>query len=129
MELATCKYCGQIISVEVPDGATCAEALEIGTMHCNCLSARAYQAMQERAGIAKAELKEMLLTDDESHNIKAVDPNIFELLSVGIDLMAKDKLYKISVGLCSGGTVEIKSGAGGKISLKRSVALTNKREV
>lgn len=129
MEMAVCKYCGQVSATEIPENATHEEALEIGTMHCNCPSARAYQSMQERAAIAKAELKEMLLTDDEAHNIKAVDPNIFELLSVGIDLMAKDKLYKISVGLCSGGTVEIKSGAGGKISLKRSVALTNKREV
>lgn len=129
MEMAVCKFCGQVSTVAIPDGATDEEALEIGVMHCNCWQARACQAMQERAIIAKGKLKEMLLTDDEVHNIKAVAPDVYELMSESIDLMAKDKIYKITVGLSSGGTVEVKAGSGGKISLKRSVALTNKREV
>lgn len=129
MENAVCKYCGQVSSFEVPEGATREEALEIGTMHCGCPPARTYREMQKKVGIAKAELSEMLLSDDEARNLKAVDLAIFDLLSGGIELMAKDKIFKINVGLSSGGTVEIKAGAGGKISLKRSVALTNKREV
>ena len=129
MEMAVCKYCGQVSSFEVPKNATHEEALEIGTMHCSCPPARTYQEMQEKVEITKAELSEMLLSDDEAHNLKAVDPAIFDLFSGGIELMAKDKIFKINVGLSSGGTVEIKAGAGGKISLKRSMALTNKREV
>ena len=129
MKLATCKYCGQILTIELPEGATHEQALEEGTMNCSCASARAYQQMQERAAQAKEELKEMLLQDDEIHNIKAVDTEIFDLLTNGIDIMAKDKIYKITIGLSSGGTVDIKAGAGGKISLKRSTALTTKREV
>ena len=129
MKNAVCKYCGQISNFEVPVGATDEEALEIGTMHCSCPPARTYQEMQEKVGIAKAELSEMLLSDDEARNLKAVDPAIFDLLSGGIELMGKDKIFKINVGLSTGGNVEIKAGAGGKISLKRSVALTNKREV
>lgn len=129
MEMAVCKFCGQVSTAEIPENATEEEALEIGVMHCNCWQARAYQQMQERAIVAKGELKEMLLTDDEAHNIKAVAPDVYDLMSEGIDLMAKDKIYKITVGLSSGGTVEVKAGSGGKISLKRSVALTNKREV
>ena len=129
MELAICKYCGQIVATDVPEDATKEETLEIGTLNCNCMAARAYQQMQERAEKAKLELKDMLLSDDEIHNIKAVDEEVFNLLSQSIDVMAKDKIYKISVGLCSGGTVDIKAGTGGKISLKMSVSLTNKREV
>lgn len=127
--LAICKFCGQIIVKELPEGITREEAMEEGTLACGCEQARAYQRMNERADIAKAELKEMLLEDDETHNIKAVENSVFELLSEGIDLMAKDKIHKIAVGLSSGGTVDIKAGSGGKIALKRSVALTNKREV
>ena len=129
MEMAVCKFCGQVSTAEIPKGATQEETLEIGIMNCNCWQARAYQQMQERAETAKIELKEMLLTDDNTHNIKAVDQNVYEFVSESINLMAKDKIYKISVGLSSGGTVEIKAGSGGKISLKRSVALTHKREV
>ena len=129
MEIAVCKFCGQIIAKELPEGATKEEAMEEGTLACGCEQARAYQRINERAAIAKIELKEMLCKDDETHNIKAIDNSIFELLSSAIDLIAKDKIYKITVGLSSGGTVEVKAGSGGKIALKRSVALTNKREV
>lgn len=129
MEIPVCKFCGQIIAKELPVDATREQALEEGTLACGCEQARAYQRMNERAEVAKAELKEMLLEDDETHNIKAVENSVYELLSGGIDLMAKDKIHKITIGLSSGGTVDIKAGAGGKIALKRSVALTNKREV
>lgn len=129
MEIAVYKFCDQIIAKELPVDATREQALEEGTLACGCEQARAYQRMNERAEVAKAELKEILLEDDETHNIKAVENSVYELLSGGIDLMAKDKIHKITIGLSSGGTVDIKAGAGGKITLKRSVALTNKREV
>lgn len=129
MEIAVCRFCGQIIAKELPENITREEAIEEGTLACNCELARAYQRMNERAEVAKEELKEMLLDDDETHNIKAVDNSVYELLSGAIDLMAKDKIYKINVGLSSGGTVDVKAGSGGKIALKRSVAITNKREV
>lgn len=129
MENAVCKFCGQIQAIEINDNTSEEKLLELGTLSCNCEAARCYQRMQERADIAKVELHNMVLVDDEAHNIKAVDQSVYNLLTSAIELIAKDKIYKISLGLCSGGTVDIKSGAGGKISLKRSVALTNKREV
>lgn len=126
MELAVCKYCGQTIAEEYE---TKEEAIEQGTLACNCWQARAYQQLKERAEAAKLELRDMLLKDDEIHNVKAVDQAVFDFLINAVDLIAEDKIYKISIGLSSGGTVDIKAGSGGKISLKRSVALTNKREV
>ena len=128
-EIAVCKYCGQIQTVEVPENATRDEALEIGTLACNCPSAKIYQSIMQKAENAKEELKDMLLTDDDVHNIKAVDEDIFKHLAESINLMVKDKIHKITVGLNSGGAVDIKITSGGKISLKRSVAIANKREV
>ncbi len=128
-EIAVCKYCGQIQTTEVPENATHSEALEIGTLVCNCPSAKIYQRIMEKADNAKHELRDMLLSDDETHNIKAVDKDIFDFLAESINLMVKDKIYKITLGLNSGGNVDIKIGSGGKISLKRSVAIANKREV
>lgn len=126
MELAVCKFCGQTIAEEYE---TKEEAIEQGTLACNCWQARAYQQLKERAEAAKLDLRDMLLKDDEIHNVKAVDQAVFDFLINAVDLIAEDKIYKISIGLLSGGTVDIKTGSGGKISLKRSVALTNKREV
>lgn len=130
MELAVCKFCGQIIAdCEVPEGANEKEAAHLGTMECNCVQARAYQRRTTVAEKAKAELADVLLTDDKNHNIKAVEGTVYDLLKTAIDLIADDHIHKISVGLCRGGNVEVKAGSGGKISIKRSVSLTNKREV
>ena len=128
-EIAVCKYCGQIQTVEVPENSSHDEVLEIGTLACSCPTAKIYQSIMQKAENAKEELKDMLLTDDKIHNIDAVDESIFNFLAESINLMVKDKIHKITIGLNSGGAVDIKITSGGKISLKRSVAIANKREV
>lgn len=129
MLTAVCKFCGQFVAAEVPEGADEAEAMRIGTMECNCVEACDYQKRQHRAEKAKLELDNLLSRDNDVHNIKAVPAEVRELLKHAIDLMAEDCLFKINVGVCYGGTVDIKVGAGGKISVKHSVTLANKREV
>lgn len=126
---AVCKFCGQIMVTEVPDGATRAECEHIGTMECGCEEARKYQMRQERAAKAKIELDAMLSCNDEDSGIKAVPVPVIELLKAAIDLMADDQIFKINVGVCLGGKVDIKSGTGGKISIKRSVTQSQKSEV
>ncbi len=129
MKNAICKFCGQVVAADIPDEASKEELQNIGTMNCNCPDAKLYQKRQKRADKAKLELDDLLSRDDNAHNIKAVPEEVRELLKTGIDLIANDFLHKISVGVCLGGSVDIKSGSGGKISVKRSVTLTNKREV
>lgn len=125
----SCKFCGQVVAADVPVGASKEELQKIGTMNCNCPNAKLYQKRQQRAEKAKLELDDLLSRDDSAHNIKAVPVEVRNLLKGAIDLIAEDFLYKINVGVCLGGSVDIKSGSGGKISVKRSVTLTNKREV
>lgn len=129
MQNAVCKFCGQYVAADVPEGASEEKILKIGTMNCNCAEASSYQKRQHRAEKAKIELDGLLSRDDDAHNIKAVPTEVRELLKQAIDLIAEDYLHKINVGICLGGTVDIKAGTGGKISVKRSVTLTNKREV
>jgi len=129
MNQAVCKFCGQAILADVPDGATRAECEHIGTMECSCEDARKYQMRQERAAKAKIELDAMLSCDNEDSGIKAVPAPILELLKSGIDLIADDQIHKIDIGLTLGGKVDIKSGTGGKISIKRSVTQSQKSEV
>lgn len=129
MNQAVCKFCGQAIMTDVPDGATESECVHIGTMQCGCEAARNYQMRYERAEKAKIEIDVMLSKADEDSGIKSVPAQVIELLKAAIDLIADDQIFKIDVGLCLGGKVDIKSGTGGKISIKRSVTQSQKSEV
>ena len=129
MQNAVCKFCGQYVAADVPEGASEEKILKIGTMNCNCAEAASYQRRQHRAEKAKVELDDLLSRDNDAYNIKAVPAEVRELLKHAIDLMAEDCLFKINVGVCYGGIVDIKVGTGGKISVKHSATLANKREV
>lgn len=59
----------------------------------------------------------------------ACDSDILPILESAVDLMSEQKIYKISLGVASGGVVDIKSTASGKISIERRVALKQKREI
>lgn len=129
MNQAVCKFCGQAIMTDVPEGATESECVHIGTMECGCEAARNYQKRYERAEKAKIKLDVMLSKADEDSGIGAVPTAVIELLKTAVDLIADDQIHKIDVGLCLGGKIDIKSGTGGKISIKRSVTQSQKSEV
>ena len=129
MNQAVCKFCGQAIMADVPEGATRAEREHIGTMECSCEAARNYQKRYERAAKAKIELDIMLSADDEDNGFKAAPQTVIDLLKAAVDLMADDCIFKIDVGICLGGKIDIKSGTGGKISIKRTVTQNLKHEV
>lgn len=65
----------------------------------------------------------------KKHNIAACDTDILPVLEKAIDLMSEQKIYKITLGVSSGGVVDIKATSSGKISIQRSVALKQKREI
>ena len=129
MKSPICKFCGQIGLKDMLDSATEEELLERGTMECNCYEAQQYQKRRNQAEKAKLELSSILSHDDNQHNIGACEEVIISLLKQAVDLMPESKIYKISIGVCSGGTVDIKTTASGKISVQRSVTLKQKREV
>lgn len=78
---------------------------------------------------AKLELKAICCAPDKDHNMSACDENILPILESAVDLMSEQKIYKISLGVASGGVVDIKSTSSGKISIERRVALKQKREI
>lgn len=129
MKNAFCKFCGQLSANEYPDTASEAELIEHGTMDCNCYEAQQYQKRKAQAEKAKIELKAVCCAPDENHNMAACDNDIIPVLEKAIDLMSEQKIYKISLGVLSGGVVDIKATSSGKISIQRSVALKQKREI
>ena len=129
MKNAFCKFCGQLSANEYPDTASEAELIECGTMDCNCYDAQQYQKRKAQAEKAKIELKAVCCEPDENHNMAVCDNDIIPVLEKAIDLMSEQKIYKISLGVLSGGVVDIKATSSGKISIQRSVALKQKREI
>ncbi len=111
--------------------ATDYELLEKASDECKSetISAPALIADVLSAEKAKIELKAVCCAPDENHNIAACDNDIIPVLEKAIDLMSEQKIYKISLGVLSGGVVDIKATSSGKISIQRSVALKQKREI
>lgn len=129
MKNAFCKFCGQLSANEYPDTASETELAERGTMDCNCCEAQQYQKRKAQAEKAKLELKVICRATDKNCNMAACDSDILPILESAVDLMSEQKIYKISLGALSGGIVDIKSTASGKISIERRVALKQKREI
>lgn len=129
MKNAFCKFCGQLSANEYPEDISEAELIERGTMDCHCCDAERYQKRKLQAEKAKLELKAVCCAPDKDHNIAACDENILPILENAVDLMSEQKIYKISLGVASGGVVDIKATSSGKISIERRIALKQKREI
>lgn len=126
---AACKFCGQyFLDVALPEDATEEDCLEIATEKCRCGEAMSYQHKKRQASKAKIELASIAM-ENPQHNIKGVDSDITELLENAIDIIADDKIHSVKVGLCSGGTIEIKCTSSGKITVVRSTTVKQKRAV
>lgn len=61
--------------------------------------------------------------------LKGDDNVVTDLLENAIDIISEDKIHQVKVGLCSGGTIEIKCTSSGKITVSRSTTIKQKREV
>lgn len=129
-KIAACKFCGQIIAdCDVSQAKTEEEALEMGTMQCNCGNAMIYQRKRQQAESAKEEICALFGEDDELHNIKKCEPEIIEFLKKSVDLIADGKIYKLSCGISGGGTADIKCDSKGKVTVQRAFTIKAKREV
>ena len=124
-----CKFCGQLVSANVPDDADENVLQEIGTEHCSCWEAEKYRKRKMQVSQAKIEISALLQSEDKTRGIKKVDKKVVELLNTAADLMGEGIIHKISVNITGGGTANITIGSSGKISVQRSVQFKEKREV
>ena len=127
-KIAVCKFCGQIQAVELPIDATELEAEEIGTMSCSCSDAQIYQRKKQQAQKAKDEVEALFANDHPLHNVKKCDPEVVEMLKTAVDLLSESQIHKITLGICGGGTADIKCDAKGKITVSRTFSIKTKRE-
>jgi len=128
MKTAVCKFCGQVLATVDTEGLTDVQIEHLALMECECYQASEYQKRYDRAQKAKVEI-DSLAKAVPSRSLRAVEEEVVELLKSAVDLMAADKLHKISIAIPYAGTINIKCTASGKISVERSLTLKEKKEV
>lgn len=126
MKNAICKFCGSVSTETLPDSATEEELLLAGTECCRCAAAEKFREILKNVQAAKLELDD--LCNGEDQELKKINGRVIDIIGRAIDLMPDGEIVKIQV-VSSGGTVEVKINAGGKISLARSKTIKRKREI
>lgn len=107
----TCKYCGQITTLEVPERFTQEEIDEEAVKKCDCPEAKAFTKQQETIAAAEGMIKDFF---DGKEGMSA----IMELLLSAVEPLAKHEIGQISISR-GGYTGTMKPGKEGiKVQLK-----------
>lgn len=94
----SCKYCGQIIMVQVPEEADQTDIDEEATMRCECRPALIYQKHKEFK--EKAEIAIDTLIEDEHVNkaMKTMAAYVADRYVDSVSMASGERKYTISVG-------------------------------
>lgn len=107
----TCKYCGQITTLEVPERFTQEEIDEEAVKKCDCPEAKAITKLEETIASAEGAIKEFFKGRDGMDAIKS-------LLLQSVEPLARSEISGISISK-GGYTGTMKPGKDGiKVSLK-----------
>lgn len=115
MKTATgvCKYCGQVIALQVPEEFTQDIIDEEATKHCECPEAKAITRQQETIASAEGTIRDFF--EDK----EGMEPIRMLLLSA-VEPLAKNEIDSISISR-NGYTGSMKPGKNGiKVSLKHT---------
>lgn len=108
-----CKYCGQIMTLEVPESFTQDVVDEEVTRKCNCAEAQAATRQQETIASAEGMIKDFFKDREGMDQIK-------ELLLSAVEPIARCEITAISISK-GGYTGTMKPGKDGiKVSLKHT---------
>lgn len=79
----TCRFCGQIMSVEVPDDYTEADCNEAATQKCECDAAREYVMIEDNVTYATASINRMFANKGELSGIRNALLNAVRPMATG----------------------------------------------
>lgn len=94
--MTVCKFCGQLIMADAPEGATEEQELEIGTMHCNCEKAIMYRERINAVERAKDKVDEIVHMVDVNHNIVGLDDATVDRFKQCMELLIDGKTKSVS---------------------------------
>lgn len=116
----TCKFCGQAVIVELPEGCTPLEAEEIATENCSCLLARENKKKLKAKEQAKAQVEELFG--------KCSSEDTVELMKDAVELLHSSDIERLTMNINSTTVAEVKIDAKGKYSVTKTLTVKAKRE-
>lgn len=113
----TCRFCGQMGTVDARAGLTEAEINDLVTCHCGCDKANEYAKQKEQVQKAKARILE---TFGSEAGQKALDYRIVENLLSFVDIIAEKKMQSVTVDMGRGLKARVSRMAKGSIKVERT---------
>lgn len=119
-----CPYCGQLVTVVIPDDEKYSEAdlNRMATLECSCPAGRQQRAIKAQIEEAKKNL--VMLSSDGAQDMgfqPIGDENVVEALEKLIELAGYGKVLDVTIKLSGLGTVKIKRTPKEQIQVKRVV--------
>lgn len=122
-----CPYCGQVVTVELPDNEDYTEAdlKREATLNCSCPEGRYQRAIREQIRDAKNNLTALSSEDAQNMGFQPIgDENVIEAMEKLIELAGYGKVLDVTIKLSGLGTVKIKRTPKEQIKVTRVVGIS-----
>lgn len=126
-----CPSCGQLVMCRVPADEELTEQGEkdLVLSVCSCPAARLDRA--EKAQIAEAQDNINMLCGEgaEENSMQPIEcQDVHDIMNKAAELVAKGKIFELTVKVSGCGTVKISAGTKGQIKVKRTVGFSEQLE-
>lgn len=115
-ENRVCKYCGQIIIIEVPDDWSEEQMDELTAESCSCPDAQRYNSLKHRK--EKAHERIVMLFGEQSE--LPIDESVEKLLYMAADAAVDLDVERVTISIKDGTKANIRRTPKGSIKIERS---------
>lgn len=115
-----CRFCGQIMAVEVPEECTAEIADELATEGCQCAEANMYKTRKKRKIRANKAIEEQF-GENSKHPMKE---DIKQFLKTAADMIVEYRINSVTVDIGRG--IKAKIGTSSKANVKVEKVITEK---
>lgn len=124
IDTVVCCFCGQMLQVEIPEGASKAQKARAALQACTCYGAECAREEAERIGKAKALVQELFreegLPSAEAYIPEPPARSLSEMLCDAVELIAAGAIQGITVVIDSKTKAKLSGSAKGRIKVERS---------
>lgn len=140
LQIGACRYCGQIMNIQLLGIVTKTEADDYASMHCSCDDSKRFRdteqtkerrrkEREQTLHRAKEEIENLCGEEVQKIGLKPIIEEIKQMMPYAAEMIYDDKMKDITFGVSPTVKVKITKSAKGIIEIKRSNTSTLKREV
>lgn len=107
---APCRFCGQIMTLEVNRAMTDEEEVELASIECNCKAGDTYRTLIAKRQVANENIEVLFGREND----------IVEIMKAAVSSMCTDKLESITLNLAGGVKAKVTKNSKGEFSVERS---------